>query len=129
MLGPYIVLSYTRHWLGRLSPLGRAAALLAGCPPLPLPQQWTCSAVQIATRVPLSLYLGPRLVNVVSLAYKLLTANHVLIMQQISPKGLGPHHTALDVGCPSFLCVVRGVVPWLVNAAKHGLFCLCDNSE
>jgi hypothetical protein len=28
--------------------------------PLPLPQQWTCSAVQIVTRVPLSLYLGPR---------------------------------------------------------------------
>jgi hypothetical protein len=51
--------------------------------PLPLPQQWTCSAVQIVTRVPLSLYLGPRLVNVVSLAlaYKILTANHVLIMQ------------------------------------------------
>jgi hypothetical protein len=37
--------------------------------------------VQIATRVPLSLYLDPRLVNVVSLAYKILTANHVLIMQ------------------------------------------------
>jgi hypothetical protein len=35
--------------------------------PLPLPQTWTCCAVQIATRVPLSLYLGPRLVNVVSL--------------------------------------------------------------
>jgi hypothetical protein len=53
--------------------------------PLPLPQQWTCSAVQIVTRVPLSLYLGrPRLVNVVSLAYKILTANHVLIMQ---PRG------------------------------------------
>jgi hypothetical protein len=52
--------------------------------PLPLPQQWTCSAVQIVTRGPLSLYLGPRLVNVVSLAYKILTANHVLIMQ---PKG------------------------------------------
>jgi hypothetical protein len=34
-----------------------------------------------ACRVPLSLYLGPRLVNVVSLAYKILTANHVLIMQ------------------------------------------------
>jgi hypothetical protein len=50
--------------------------------PLPLPQQWTsCSAVQIVTRVPLSLYLGPRLVNVVSLACKILTANHVLIMQ------------------------------------------------
>jgi hypothetical protein len=49
--------------------------------PLPLPQQWTCSAMQIATRVPLLLYLGPRLVNVVSLAYKILTANHVLIMQ------------------------------------------------
>ena len=38
----------------------------------------------LVTRVPLSLYLGPRLVNVVSLAYKILTANHVLIMQ---PKG------------------------------------------
>jgi hypothetical protein len=37
-----------------------------------------------ATRVPLSLYLGPRLVNVVSLGYKILTANHVLIMQ---PRG------------------------------------------
>ena len=50
--------------------------------PLPLPQQWTCSsAVQIVTRVPLSLYLGPRLVNVVSLSYKILTANRVLVMQ------------------------------------------------
>jgi hypothetical protein len=47
--------------------------------PLPLPQQWTCSAVQIVTRVPLSLYLGPRLVNVVSVAYKTLTANHVCV--------------------------------------------------
>jgi hypothetical protein len=76
-----LALSYTRHWLGGRSPLGRAAALLAGCP-LPLPRQWTCSAVQqIVTRVPLSLYLGPRLVNVVYLAYKILTANHVLIMQ------------------------------------------------
>ena len=28
-----LVLSYTRHWLGERSPLGRAAALLAGCPP------------------------------------------------------------------------------------------------
>jgi hypothetical protein len=39
---------YTRHWLGERPPLGRAAALLAGCPPpaLPLPQTWTCSAVQ-----------------------------------------------------------------------------------
>jgi hypothetical protein len=27
-----LVLSYTRHWLGERSPLGRAAALLAGCP-------------------------------------------------------------------------------------------------
>ena len=61
---------------------GRLRCWLAA--PLPLPQQWTCSAVQIVTRVPLSLYLGPRLVNVVSLAYKILTANHVLIMQ---PKG------------------------------------------
>jgi hypothetical protein len=52
-----LVLSYTRHWLGERSPLGRAAALLAGCP-LPLPQTWTCCAVQIVTRVPLSLYLG-----------------------------------------------------------------------
>ena len=58
---------------------GRLRCWLAA--PLPLPQQWTCSAVQIVTRVPLSLYLGPRLVNVVSLAYKILTANHVLIMQ------------------------------------------------
>jgi hypothetical protein len=33
---------------------------LSGC-------NWTCCAVQIATRVPLSLYLGPRLVKVVSL--------------------------------------------------------------
>ena len=61
---------------------GRLRCWLAA--PLPLPQQWTCSAVQIVTRVPLSLYLGPRLVNVVSLAYKILTANHVLIMQ---PRG------------------------------------------
>jgi hypothetical protein len=30
-----LVLSYTRHWLGGRSPLGRAAALLAGCPPPP----------------------------------------------------------------------------------------------
>ena len=34
-------------------PLGRAAALLARSH-LPLPQTWTCCAVQIATRVPLS---------------------------------------------------------------------------
>ena len=61
---------------------GRLRCWLAA--PLPLPQTWTCCAVQIVTRVPLSLYLGPRLVNVVSLAYKILTANHVLIMQ---PKG------------------------------------------
>jgi hypothetical protein len=54
--------------------------------------------VQIVTRVPLSLYLGPRLVNVVSLAYKILTANHVLIMQQINPKGL--HHTSDE-------CIIR----------------------
>jgi hypothetical protein len=58
---------------------GRLHCWLAAPPPLP--QTWTCCAVQIATRVPLSLYLGPRLVNVVSLAYKILTANHVLIMQ------------------------------------------------
>jgi hypothetical protein len=58
---------------------GRLRCWLAA--PSPLPQPWTCSAVQIVTRVPLSLYLGPRLVNVVSLAYKILTANHVLIMQ------------------------------------------------
>jgi hypothetical protein len=49
--------------------------------PLPLPRTWTCSAVQIVTRVPLSLYLGPRLANAVSLAYKILTASHVLFMQ------------------------------------------------
>jgi hypothetical protein len=61
---------------------GRLRCWLAA--PLPLPQQWTCRAVQSVTRVPLSLYLGPRLVNVVSLAYKILTANHVLIIQ---PKG------------------------------------------
>jgi hypothetical protein len=30
---PCLVLSYTRHWLGERSPLGRAAALLAGYPP------------------------------------------------------------------------------------------------
>jgi hypothetical protein len=35
--------------------------------PLPLPQTWTCCAVQIVARVPLLLYLGPRLANVVSL--------------------------------------------------------------
>jgi hypothetical protein len=70
---------------------GCAAGWLAA--PLPLPQTWTGRAVQIVTRVPLSLYLGPRFVNVVSLAYKILTANHVLIMQQISPKG--PHHTTV----------------------------------
>jgi hypothetical protein len=28
-----LALSYTRHWLGERSPLGRAAVLLAGCPP------------------------------------------------------------------------------------------------
>jgi hypothetical protein len=41
---------------------GRLRCWLAA--PLPLPQTWTCCAVQIVTRVPLSLYLGPRLVNV-----------------------------------------------------------------
>jgi hypothetical protein len=61
-----LVLPFTRLALGVRPPLGRAAALLARSR-LPLPQTWTCCAVQIVTRVPLSLYLGPRLVNVVSL--------------------------------------------------------------
>jgi hypothetical protein len=50
--------------------------------------------VQIVTRVPLSLYLGPRLVNVASLAYKILTANHVLIMQ---PRGRTTDECSLRV--------------------------------
>jgi hypothetical protein len=62
-----LALSYTRLVLGGSSPLGRAAALLARCPPPAtshLGLLYAC-AVQIVTRVPLSLYLGPRLVNVV----------------------------------------------------------------
>jgi hypothetical protein len=52
---------------GRTLPAGWGGRLRCWlATPLPLPQQWTCSAVQIVTRVPLSLYLGPRLVNVVS---------------------------------------------------------------
>jgi hypothetical protein len=47
---------------GRTLPAGEGGCA-AGWIPLPLSQQWTCSAVQIVTRVPLSLYLGPRLVN------------------------------------------------------------------
>jgi hypothetical protein len=37
------LLSYTGHWLGDRSPLGWAGAFLAGYPPPPLPQHWTCS--------------------------------------------------------------------------------------
>jgi hypothetical protein len=80
-----LVLSYTRLVLGERSPLGRAAALLARCPPpmiIPLPQTWTCCAVQIVTRVPLSLYLGPRLVNVVSLRKR---PNSLHLQHKLSP--------------------------------------------
>jgi hypothetical protein len=52
---PYVVCVLVL--LGERSPLGRATALLAGCPPPTTSSTWTCSAVQIATRVPLSLYL------------------------------------------------------------------------
>jgi hypothetical protein len=54
-----LVLSYTRLVLGATRWEGGCAA--GSLPPPPLPQTWTCCAVQIATRVPLSLYLGPRL--------------------------------------------------------------------
>jgi hypothetical protein len=60
--------------------------------------------VQSVTRVPLSLYLGPRLVNVVSLAYKILTANHVLIMQ---PRG---RTTGMSVVCSSAAPERKGLV-------------------
>jgi hypothetical protein len=76
-----LVLSYTRLVLGERSPLGRAAALLARCP-LPLPQTWTCCAVQIVTRVPLSLYLGPRLVNAVFLRKR---PNSLYLQNKLSP--------------------------------------------
>jgi hypothetical protein len=61
----------------------RTAALLARCPPVPLPQTWTCCAMQIVTRVPLSLYLGPRLVNVVSLRKR---PNSLNLQHKLSPK-------------------------------------------
>ena len=67
---------------GRMLPAGEEGCAAGLLSPSHHPKQtWTCSAVQVVTRVPLSLYLGPRLVNVVSLALKILTANHVLIMQ------------------------------------------------
>jgi hypothetical protein len=63
-----LVLSYTRLVLGERSPLGRAAALLARCPP---PTTSNLDLLCGADRHPssssaLGLYLGPRLVNVVS---------------------------------------------------------------
>ena len=71
---------------GRTLPAGEGGCAAGWLPPSHYLNNGpaVCSAVQIVTRVPLSLYLGPRLVNVVSLAYKILTANHVLIMQ---PRG------------------------------------------
>jgi hypothetical protein len=65
---PRLVLSCLIHascWANAPRWGGRLRCWLAA--PLPLPQTWTCSAVQIVTRVSLSLYLGPRLVNAVSL--------------------------------------------------------------
>ena len=59
---------------------GRLRCWLAA--PLPLPQTWTCCAVQIVTRVPLSLYLGPRLVNVVSLRKR---PNSLYLQNKLSP--------------------------------------------
>jgi hypothetical protein len=61
---------------------GRLRCWLAA--PLPLPQTWTwtCCAVQIATRVPLSLYLDPRLVNVVSLRKR---PNSLYLQNKLSP--------------------------------------------
>ena len=59
---------------------GRLRCWLAA--PLPLPQTWTCCAVQIVTRVPLSLYLGPRLVNVVSLRKR---PNSLYLQHKLSP--------------------------------------------
>ena len=59
---------------------GRLRCWLAA--PLPLPQTWTCCAVQIATRVPLSLYLGPRLVNAVSLRKR---PNSLSLQHKLSP--------------------------------------------
>jgi hypothetical protein len=59
---------------------GRLRCWLAA--PLPLPQTWTCRAVQIVTRVPLSLYLGPRLVNVVSLRKR---PNSLYLQNKLSP--------------------------------------------
>jgi hypothetical protein len=80
------VLYDTRLVLGERFPLGRAAALLARCPPpttlSKLLGPWTCSAVQIATRVPLSLYLGPRLVNAVSLRKR---PNSLYLQHKLSP--------------------------------------------
>ena len=60
--------------------IGRLRCWLAA--PLPLPQTWTCCAVQIVTRVPLSLYLGPRLVNVVSLRKR---PNSLYLQHKLSP--------------------------------------------
>jgi hypothetical protein len=62
----YCLALYTPR-AGRTPPAGEGGCAAGSLPPLPLPQAWTCCAVQIATRVPLSLYLGPRLVNAVSL--------------------------------------------------------------
>jgi hypothetical protein len=64
------------------------------CPPptTRVPQTWTCCAVQIATRVPLSLYLGPRLVNVVSLRTR---PNSLYLQNKLSP-----YPDALRCGSP-----------------------------
>jgi hypothetical protein len=74
MGGTWRALRYTRPVLGERCSLGRAAALLACCPPAtalgPGPWAWVylgLLVVQAVTRVPLSFCLGPRLVNVVSL--------------------------------------------------------------
>ena len=80
---PCLVLSCLIHascWANAPRWGGRLRCWLAA--PLPLPQTWTCCAVQIVTRVPLSLYLGPRLVNVVSLRKR---PNSLYLQNKLSP--------------------------------------------
>jgi hypothetical protein len=81
---PCLVLSYTRLVLGERSPLGRAAALLARCPP---PTTSNLDLLCGADRHPSSpfalyLYLGPRLVNVVSLRKR---PNSLYLQNKLSP--------------------------------------------
>jgi hypothetical protein len=120
-------LTHASCWAGAPRWGGRLRCWLAA--PLPLPQTWTCSAVQIATRVSLSLYLGPRLVNVVSLRKR---PNFLYLQHKLSPCPDALQHifppppVAFASSCHSGTCnsLNSGFTPGPGSASAPWLFSL-----